>query len=227
LTTASPDAREYFDAVVIGAGFYGSALAAYLLESRGFKRILVLEQEREILSRASRKNQARVHNGYHYPRSFTTAFRSRVNLPRFLEGFSDAVETNFTKLYAIARQDSKISPQQFERFCSDIGAPLEAAAPEHRGLFNANLVSAVYVAEEYVFDADSLSHWASSKLTSPGIELRLSHQVTQVEADSKGHLTVHSEGPLGAISLETPYVFNCAYSGLNHVGMPPERAPCP
>ena len=70
------------DAVIIGGGCYGSAIAIYLAKQRGLRRVILLEREPKLLSRASYTNQARVHNGYHYPRSFTTAFRSRVNLPR-------------------------------------------------------------------------------------------------------------------------------------------------
>ena len=58
------------DAVIIGGGFYGSSIAIYLAKQRGFKRITLIEREAELLSRASYNNQARVHNGYHYPRSF-------------------------------------------------------------------------------------------------------------------------------------------------------------
>ncbi len=72
------------DAVIIGGGFYGAAIALYLARQRGFREILLIEREAELLTRASYNNQARVHNGYHYPRSFTTAYRSRINLPRFV-----------------------------------------------------------------------------------------------------------------------------------------------
>jgi len=60
------------DAVIIGAGFYGSAIAIYLARERGLKNIVLIERESALMLRASYNNQARVHNGYHYPRSFTT-----------------------------------------------------------------------------------------------------------------------------------------------------------
>src|ERR1700712_4869443 len=108
------------DAVVIGGGFYGVVIAIYLAKERGFKRVVLIEQESRILRRASYHNQARVHNGYHYPRSFTTAYRSRINLPKFIQDWPDAVKLDFTKLYAIARRNSKVTAKQFERFCHDI-----------------------------------------------------------------------------------------------------------
>ena len=55
------------DAVVIGGGFYGASIAIYLAKNRGLKKVVLVEKEKKLLTRASYNNQARVHNGYHYP----------------------------------------------------------------------------------------------------------------------------------------------------------------
>lgn len=115
------------DAVIIGGGFYGAAIAIYR-RSVAWKRIALVEREPALLTRASYNNRARVHNGYHYPRSFTTAYRSRINLPRFVRDWPAAVHQDFTKLYAIARRNSKVTAKQFERFCREIGAKIQRAA---------------------------------------------------------------------------------------------------
>ncbi len=113
------------DAAIIGGGFYGCAIAIYLARELRFKKIILLEAENSLMSRASYRNQARVHNGYHYPRSFTTAYRSRINLPKFVRDWEPSVKKDFTKLYAIARRNSKVNARQFRRFCAEIGAELE------------------------------------------------------------------------------------------------------
>src|SRR5471032_3183416 len=115
------------DAVVIGGGFYGAVIAVYLARQRGFKRIVLIEREPDLLQRASYNNQARAHNGYHYPRSFTTAYRSRINLPKFVRDWPEALKQDFTKLYAIARRNSKVTARQFERFCCETNARIEPA----------------------------------------------------------------------------------------------------
>lgn len=130
------------DAVIIGGGFYGTAIAIYLAKQRGLKRVALIERETALLTRASYNNQARVHNGYHYPRSFTTAYRSRVNLPKFVRDWSDAVTQNFTKLYAIARHNSKVTAKQFEP----------------------RLIENIFQVEEYAFDAVKLAQWAEQEL---------------------------------------------------------------
>jgi glycine/D-amino acid oxidase-like deaminating enzyme len=60
-------------------------IALYL--SRSYPRVVVLEEGDCLLRRASYNNQARAHNGYHYPRNSRTAHRSRVNFPRFVTEF--------------------------------------------------------------------------------------------------------------------------------------------
>ena len=60
-----------YDYVVIGGGFYGCCLALYLRSISA--RVLVVEAGPRLMDRASRVNQARVHTGFHYPRSAATA----------------------------------------------------------------------------------------------------------------------------------------------------------
>ena len=80
-----------YDAVVIGGGFYGCVLALHLANSQR-QRTVVLEAGPDLLRRASYGNQARVHQGYHYPRSLLTGLRSRVNFERFCEEFRDCID---------------------------------------------------------------------------------------------------------------------------------------
>ena len=137
------------DAIIVGGGFYGAAIAIYLAKQRGFKNIVLVEREAALLKRASYNNQARVHNGYHYPRSYTTAYRSRVNLPKFVRDWPDAVTQDFIKLYAIARRNSKVTAKQFYRFCREIGANITPAVPSLRSLFEPSLIEDVFIVEEY------------------------------------------------------------------------------
>src|SRR5688572_13256562 len=116
--------RSKFDVAVIGGGFYGCILALEL--KKKFKKVVLLEEEKDLLLKASYNNQARIHNGYHYPRSFITALRSHLNYAKFVKDFENSVVDNFLSVYAIAK-NSKVSSQQFMKFCSKIGSPLKRA----------------------------------------------------------------------------------------------------
>lgn len=75
-----------FDKIIIGAGLYG-LYAADFCAKRG-ERVLVLEYDAQPFMRATYINQARVHMGYHYPRSYATAIKSAHYFNRFNEDLS-------------------------------------------------------------------------------------------------------------------------------------------
>ena len=200
-------------AVVIGGGFFGASVALRLRE-RGIDPIVLCERESQLLNRASYSNQARAHSGYHYPRSFLTAFRSRVNLQRFCSEYATAVKRDFTSIYAIAARRSKVTPSQFERFMSDIGAPFERLSNRYRGLFNPRLVAAAYAVEEYAFDAVRLREILSLQLARAGVEVCLGTEARRVRPDGPV-VTVEISGPAGSRTIRAPLVINCAYARTN------------
>lgn len=203
------------DAVIIGGGFYGASIAIYLAKQRGLKRIVLVERESALLTRASYNNQARVHNGYHYPRSFTTAFRSRVNLPRFVHDWPEAVKQDFTKLYAIARRNSKVTAKQFVRFCKEIGAKIEPADQSLHQLFEQRLIEEVFLVEEYAFDSSILASWAEQELNECGVEMRLGACVKKIDNFNQLLRIIVQDKEGCEAEIVSRYVFNCTYSGLN------------
>lgn len=88
--------------ILTGGGVY---LVDYYAR-RGYS-VLLAERENILMCRASFNNQARVHNGYHYPRSVLTAQRSRVSFPRFCRDFGGAA--GLSKFYMVSRLQSHIT----------------------------------------------------------------------------------------------------------------------
>lgn len=205
------------DAVIIGGGFYGTVIAIYLAKKRGMRRVILLEREPELLIRASYNNQARIHNGYHYPRSFTTAFRSRVNCPQFLQNWPQAVKQDFVKLYAIPRRNSKVTSKQFERFCYEIGAKIKPAEASLKRLFEHRLIEDVFVVEEFAFDSTRLSEWAAKELEEAGVKIYYSTRalaITRFPINKSFTLAIKAKSG-NVSSITCRYIFNCTYSGLN------------
>jgi|HubBroStandDraft_1064217.scaffolds.fasta_scaffold00140_31 glycine/D-amino acid oxidase-like deaminating enzyme len=200
-------------AIVIGGGFFGCSIALHL-RARGFAPVTICEREPQLLARASYSNQARVHNGYHYPRSYLTAWRSRQNMGHFCREFAPAVKSDFTCLYAIAARRSKVMPAQYERFLTDIGASFERAGGNHCRLFEPRLVAAVYVAEEYAFDAARLREILTAQLARAGVVVRLGVEVRRARPDGAA-VQVEVETPAGGETLRAPLVVNCTYARTN------------
>jgi glycine/D-amino acid oxidase-like deaminating enzyme len=203
--------------IVVGGGAYG-CYAALKLAERDPGPISIIEREPELLQRASFHNQARVHNGYHYPRSLLTALRSRVNFPRFLDEFGPAISADFEKLYAIGLHRSKVTSQQFVQFCHRIGAQLEPAPIEVRRLLNWDLIEDAFLVREYAFDADRLRALLEERIAAARIEVLKGTEALSIErADRSGRLALSVRNvATGAVDvMHTGRVLNCTYSSLN------------
>lgn len=204
--------RPRYDAVVVGGGIVGCELALAL--RRQGARVVVLERERELLARASFRNQARVHGGYHYPRSLLTAYRSQVNQSRFVAEYADCVEGASEHFYAVARRSSKVTVSQFVSFCERIGARLDAAPDAVCDLFAPALVSAVFRVHEPAFDAVLLRETIRRRLAATGVDVRTDCAAESVEAAPAG-LLVHAREAGAELLLRAERVLNCTYAGIN------------
>jgi len=198
-------------AAVIGGGFFGAMIALKLKRERYFEHVVLFEREHALLARASRFNQARIHGGYHYPRSFVTAYRSRQNYPRFLADFPSAVLSEVRHFYAIARNHSQISASHFERFAQAIGASLEPADEDLWALFERRLIEQIYAVDEQLFDALKLAAWLTHALEDAGVEVRLEQAVGSLEATSSGALQVMVDQQTALVASR---VYNATYAAL-------------
>jgi glycine/D-amino acid oxidase-like deaminating enzyme len=219
---SSPD----HDVAIIGGGFYGCVLAEHLRRERGL-RVLLIERDADILQRASLVNQARVHGGYHYPRSILTGVRSRANFQRFVDDFADAIFDRFDKYYAIARRGSNVTAAQFELFCHRIGAPIRPAPDRVREWFDPQLIENVFEVQEYAFDATLLATQLRDQLARAGVELALQSEVERVEPGEGNTLAVTCLRANERRSVSVRQVFNCTYSRINKVLTESGRPPLP
>lgn len=208
-------------ALVVGGGFFGCYLALLLKER--MENVVLVEMGETLMRRASYHNQARVHGGYHYPRSLLTALRSAVNLPRFTEDFGECVSTEFEKYYAIGRVGSKVSAAQFVNFMKRTGAPLQPAPKHIKKLFNPDLIEDVFRVREYAFNAAILADMMRKRLAAAGVEVRLQTEAESFQ-DTGERLTVQFKN---GETFDADWVFNCTYSQLNVLLKKSGLAPIP
>jgi hypothetical protein len=181
--------------------------------------VILSEKEEDFMQRASYVNQARVHNGYHYPRSILTALRSRVSLPRFYEEFYSCIDDTFDKYYMIAQLQSKVSASQFEKFCQRIGAICEPAPPKITDLIDTNYVEAVFTTKEFAFDSVKLKKIMLDRIEVAGVKYKLNQKVLSVKS-IKNKLSVQifpTKKESEVESIEVDEVFNCTYSMINQI----------
>lgn len=125
------------DKLIIGAGLYGLYAALYCAKKG--QQVEVLEMEEAPFTRATYINQARVHMGYHYPRSLSTAMKSAGYFKRFTEDYSFCLHTAFQQIYATSAHFSWTDAAEFLKFCRDgffgaVAPDLESHRPVRTGL---------------------------------------------------------------------------------------------
>ncbi len=205
---------EHFDTIVIGGGIFGAYAALYLAKQG--QRVCLLEKEAELFKKASIVNQARLHSGYHYPRSVATALMSDDNKLRFTADHQAFINDTFEQYYAIDKFGSFTDGQQFERFCDYIGIRCEKI--HQHPLFNFNRIEALYATTEYSFDPILIGIYYQKKLSEEkNITTFVSTTVTAAEV-LQNNWQVHVNRPAGSSScLVAPQVINATYSGSNAI----------
>lgn len=104
-------------AAVVGAGIFGCTAAIEMAQA-GFE-VDLFERRESILLAASRGNQGRLHGGFHYPRSLTTAREVRDAAPVFAARFPAAVGSPGAHYYLVAK-DSRTATEKYLAFCDEL-----------------------------------------------------------------------------------------------------------
>lgn len=206
---------EKFDFAIIGGGIFGIYAALYLHKA-GY-RICLIEKEAQLLKKASIVNQARLHSGYHYPRSVATAVMSNENKERFTADHHSFINFAFDQYYAIDKYGSFTDASQFHRFCSY----LDIVCEETKGhpLFNNDRIEAVFKTVEYSFDPILLADYYRHQLAeNPDIVIFNEAVLLNTIADSDAWVIEflrHSNQENRRI--EATQVINATYAGSNAV----------
>lgn len=202
--------------LIIGGGFFGMYLAENFAK-KGFS-VRLVEKEKQFMARASYANQARVHNGYHYPRSILTALRSRISFPRFINEFKECITSDFEMYYLIGKPLGKVSANQFQKFCERIGAKCEPAPSKIKSLTNPVFIEDSFSVVEYAFDAIKLRDVMIERLTASNVMCSLNTSVNTVRQHGDGiYLELLNEETNVPETVYADHVFNCTYSRLNYV----------
>jgi hypothetical protein len=154
---------------IVGAGIFGCLIATEIA-IKGHE-VTIFESESEILKKASRVNQARLHTGMHYPRDFETAKEALQSYESFKSTFSSAVK-ELDQYYAISKASTKTTPEEYLNFANEIGIDFLEIKPET--FFKDNVVELLLKVPESTFDIDILKFSIESNLEkNKNIELKL------------------------------------------------------
>lgn len=201
---------ERYDKIIIGAGIYGLYSALYCAKKG--EKVLVLEYDKEAVSRATYINQARVHNGYHYPRSYSTAIKSAKYFDRFNKDFDFAVNKNFLKIYATSKEYSWTDAEQFRKFCKNANIKCEDVVPTK--YFKEGLCDGVFDTLEYTFDAMLIREDYIKKLAKyPNVEIKYNIRIENILKVEKDYKIILKDNQ----KFITSFLLNTTYASTNQI----------
>src|SRR3989344_4267800 len=196
------------DCIIIGAGIFG-LYAASLLVKRS-QKVAIIDKSIRPFSRASAINQARIHNGYHYPRSYDTAEKVADYYKRFVRDFDFAINNSFKQIYAIASSGSKTPAQDFINFCEKVNIPLEEVSSDW--YFKRGTAEAVFLTQECSFDFAKIRDFLMNK-TNTSANCYYGTNIQFVEKRNSSYEVVLENN----VHLLAPLVINASYAGINEV----------
>lgn len=198
------------EVVIIGSGLFGCCCAIELSRA-GFK-VDLIDKDKDIMLHASRVNHNRIHLGYHYLRSVDTAEQSIEGLLSFLFNYGHAVENQFSNYYAIAKERSKTTPEEFLNFCSKVGIGYDYEYPKEH-LLDKSKLSACFKVPEPVFDYSILKKQVAENLKKSGVNVKLNAELTDLKKLDGGVYQVS----YGGKDKNYDVVINASYAGFNNV----------
>lgn len=198
-----------FDKIIIGAGLYGLYSALY--SGKKNEKILVLEKEDESFKRATYVNQARVHNGYHYPRSYSTAKKSINYFKRFNEDYAFCINKSFDQIYATSSKFSWTNARQFRKFCEASSIKCNNVDPNQ--YFKPGMCDGTFLTEEYAYDANLLKEYFQTEISKyPNIEILYNEDILSIiNVDNKYQIQTNSG------VFITDFLINATYASTNQI----------
>jgi len=157
-------------AAVVGGGVFGSTIAVDL--ARAGAQVDLYEARSDILGGATANCQARLHSGYHYPRSDSTAAAARDAAPQFAARYPQAIRR--ARHHYVIAADSKVSADEYLAFCDRLGLPYEVVEPPQ--VHHAQVC--VRVPEAFV-DVDVLRRLVRRDLAVSGVTVHLGQRVEE------------------------------------------------
>jgi hypothetical protein len=199
-----------FDKLIIGGGLYG--LYAALYSAKKGDNVLLIEIENEFFSRATYANQARVHLGYHYPRSISTAMKSAKYFKKFNDDFGFCIDNKFKQIYATSSNFSWTNSSQFKHFCDSLGIRCDSIDTSR--FFKKHAVDGAFLTDEYTYDAFMLrEHFQNEIKKFSNISIKLNTFIKEIAQVDNVYKVVLSDVEI----VYTKFILNSTYASVNQI----------
>jgi hypothetical protein len=159
---------------VVGGGVFGCTIAVDL--ARAGIEVDLFEAQSDILMGATDRCQARLHRGYHYPRSDSTAQAARDGFDRFRARYPQAVTS--TRHHYLVAEGSAVTPEDYLAFCDRLDLPYEVL---ERPVYALKSVALTVRVPEAFVDVDMLRRLLRRDLAQAGVTVHCGRPMTEVD----------------------------------------------
>lgn len=205
---------ERLDKIILGGGLYG--LYSALLCARNGQKVVLLEYETEPFKRATYINQARVHMGYHYPRSYSTAIKSAHYFERFVKDFPECILSEFEQIYATSANFSWTNAEQFKKFCRDAEIRCDEVSPTK--YFKPGVCDGTFLTTEYTYDAAFLCNRLKKDLERyKNVQLVYNARIENIFSDKDTYVITGQVLGKGEFEFASNFVLNATYASVNQI----------
>jgi len=154
--------------------------------------VQLYERSSSLFQGATFANHNRQHFGFHYPRSLETAQQCLESHDDFRRFYGEAEIFDFPNYYCIGTSGSKVSPEDYVRFCDKAGLRYRCEEPPE-GVLAPDKVALALRVEEGVLDFATLREIALARLArEPGIRIFTEHAMSggKILGDGTKQLTI-------------------------------------
>lgn len=144
---------------VLGGGWYGAHIALALLQDG--HEVELHEVQDRLFAGASGANPARLHKGFHYPRSRLTRAACQDHAEAFMARYGDLTRTIPISIYAVAAEDSLVDFGTYQQVLRGEVDYVVAERPSELGL--ANVEGALLTGERHIL-IDAARAWFMERL---------------------------------------------------------------
>ena len=185
---------------VVGAGIFGCTIATKL--SKNFE-VHLYEKSNDIMGSASRTNQLRLHRGYHYPRSPETVSSLLNSINFFVDDYKPAIIEDFDHYYCIARENSRVSAENYLSFCDDFN--LEYEIVDDFKFVNQEKIALTVKVKEALLNYDAVYEICKERINKSSLKLNLNTSFKKTDCE------------------KYDLVINCTYSDINEILKSPTK----
>lgn len=201
-------------AIVIGGGIHGITIALALADTN--VNITLIERNNKLLQGTSAATHNRAHMGYHYPRSISTAAECIRGLECFKLKYPKALYYPKEAYYAIAKEGSKTSADDYIKFCDRMQIPYRIHWPSSEFLSREHVDISVLVPEP-CFDLGALKRLLEKELVQKKVKVKTSSNIIGAKWENNETYTVLIKNNNTEEQITAGIMINATYAYSNNI----------